>query len=83
MTKETAELITDYSGEIHEDYSGRGMYGETTTAVVLDSENDFYKAIAGIFNDCMLDSNMHDADLIIQYLKNVKMDNLGTGIIIY
>jgi hypothetical protein len=83
MTTQTAELFTDYNGEIHEGYSGRNMYGEDTTGVVFDSERDFYKTIAEIFQNCMEDNNSADADLTIQYLKNVRTDSMGQRIIYY
>lgn len=83
MTTQTAELFTNYKGDIHEGYSGRGMYGKETTGVEFDSEKDFYKTIAEIFQDCMDDDNKTDADLTIQFLKNVRIDNMGTGVIYY
>lgn len=42
MDRKTADLIIEAAGEIgvevelREDYSGRGMYGENTTAIVMD-----------------------------------------------
>jgi hypothetical protein len=45
MRLETAQALcaADNDGlTIHEDYSGRGMYGETTTGVVFDHQVDLY-----------------------------------------
>ena len=52
MEREIAELIVDFGIDLrlHEDYSGRCMYGSTTDGVV-GSESDFMNAIGEAFND--------------------------------
>lgn len=57
MTKEQAEFIvgalTDqgYAGEIREDYSGRNMFGKTTTGVVAESFFDIIGAVLAQISD--------------------------------
>lgn len=83
MKLETAELITQYGGEVRENYSGSGMYGEQTSGVIFDSEKDFYRSLAGIILDCVQDQNMEESALICEALKKLKTDNMGTSIIYY
>lgn len=82
MKHETAELLTDYKGEIREDYNG-SIYAPTTTAVFFDSEEDFYHALALSFNDCLQDNNYENGDLLVKLLKNINFDNMGKGIVVY
>ena len=50
MTQEFAELLNYYNDEIevYEGYSGRGMYGDTTTGVVCDGLNNILEAVSDI-----------------------------------
>jgi tRNA(Ile2) C34 agmatinyltransferase TiaS len=79
MLKKAAEIITNYSGEIYEDYSGRGMFGETTTAITFDSNLEFYEAIA----DVMVNEEQEQREMVADFLRNIQKDSLGNGIIIY
>ena len=83
MKLEAAELLCNYGGEIHEDYSGRGMYGKETTGIVFDDDKEFYKAIAGVMEDTIQDQNFTECELIVEALKSIRTDNMGTGIIFY
>lgn len=83
MKREAAELISDYGGEIRENYSGRGMYGKETAGVIFDDEKEFYKTVAEIVQMCIEDNNAEDCDLICDALRNMQIDNMGKGIIYY
>ena len=52
MEQQIAELIVGFGNDlrIHENYSGRGMYGSTTTGVT-GSHSDFMNAIGEAFNE--------------------------------
>ena len=92
MNKEIAEMIVGYSDDLslHEDYSGRGMYGKTTTAITCDSMNDLMEAIGECFYDMVLgamsDGNDYDetnAVELTKVLQNLRQDSLGMGYIFY
>lgn len=83
MTKEHAEFLVnalDYDGqegELYEDYSGRGMMGETTYGVVFPSESILFTAVM-----TYLKENPHLAETIPDFEK-IKSDNMGRDIIWY
>jgi len=79
MIKEAAKIITNYNGEIYEDYSGRGMFNETTTAITFDSMSDFNEAIA----DVMVAEDQNEREIVADFLRNYREDSLGKGIIVY
>jgi hypothetical protein len=56
------------SSTIAEGYSGRGMYGKTTTGLVINDSEDAFFTI-----QVMGDFGVHDA----------RTDNMGKGIIYY
>lgn len=78
MTRDAAEVITAYGGEIYENYSGRGMYGSETAGVVFDSEADFFEAIADL-----LENDEEDKEEVAKALRKLKTDNMGKSIIYY
>ena len=63
MRKTNAEAIVDYledkgiTAEVYQDYSGRGMYGTTTTAVVTKDPFDVARAMGALDID---DSDRRD-----------------------
>lgn len=65
------------------EYSGRGMMGETTWAVVADKLSDFCQALTHL--GFMLGENDETVAAIALTvdMSNVKMDNLGTDLIFY
>lgn len=81
MKREIAEYIADnFDGEIYENYSGRGMFGKTTTGVVLSKELDFFEFARVLIED--------DVDFlpkgVLEDLENrLKVDNLGMDLIYY
>jgi len=81
MSPEAAEIIANHSNDAHydDDYSGRGMYGETTSSVVFNRESNFYEAMAHI----MLNGDEDERTAVAKALFSLKMDNMGLGIVIY
>lgn len=84
MKENVANMLCGFGDlELHEDYSGRGMYGKTTFAVSGD-ESEFYDTLANsieaIYADDYPDVEMWElADL----LRHIKTDSLGRGTIFY
>jgi hypothetical protein len=92
MNKEIAEMLIDYGNDlsIHEDYSGRGMYGKTTTAITCDSKDDLMEAIGELFFEMILDAKDMGEDYdtikakeLKSVLTNLRQDSLGRGYIFY
>lgn len=84
MKRALAETIYahDQNGimDIRSDYSGRGMYGEETHAIVVERESDFHKALAA----CWIEDReiMDNEDFKINDF-NFSTDNMGSCIIFY
>lgn len=57
--------------ELREDYSGRGMYGKATAAVVIGSWTKFAAAVAQAAVDSL------DHDEVIADVEKAKWDNMG------
>lgn len=92
MNKEIAEMLIDYGNylSLHEDYSGRGMYGNTTTAITCDSKDDLMEAIGELFFEMILDAKDMGEDYdttkakeLKNVLTNLQQDSLGRGYIFY
>lgn len=79
MRQETAEALTESTGEIRDDYSGRGMYGKQTFGVVFDSQADFHKALV----DAAYIAGEQDDDDMRQELTGLTLDSMGLGIVVY
>lgn len=96
MNKEIAEMIVDHSNgdlELHEEYSGRGMYGKTTCAVSGD-HRDVMSSIAYVFelliNEALDATDDKDHEDILnrsqelsKFLGNMSTDSLGRQTIYY
>jgi len=82
MKAEAAELFSMY-GDVKENYSGRGMFGKSTYAVVFDSDVDFFKCISDLIVEFVEDQNMDDAQLLSETLKKIRIDDMGKRIIYY
>lgn len=68
---------------LREDYSGRGMYGETTAAIVADNIGEFMAGLArfcGDLDPCEQDSDIEETVLTVM---NLRTDNMGRGIVLY
>lgn len=83
MKKEAAELLSEYGGYLHEDYSGKDMYGETTTGIEYTTEGGFFIALASILKDSVQDQNIDNAQLLYDALWKLQIDNIGKDIIYY
>jgi hypothetical protein len=95
MKKEIAELLVDHGSlELHEEYSGRGMYGSTTTAVVgstpdlLNSICEAYKCLMEELNcdglkDGQIDEAFSKAKEIQNAVTQIRTDSLGYDTIFY
>lgn len=90
MKAETAQLLTqmaDDNGNIEcafrESYSGRGMYGKTTSAIVV---NRIPVAIylAALAVDYLETAGREDEiDAFLRDIKDLGWDSMGTYVIIY
>lgn len=74
-----------HPGEIRmvSDYSGRGMYGKTTTGVACDSWNDVLFAIGIIIEQDRLDTTSERNEFADALQGGFYHDQFGKGIIIY
>lgn len=78
---------------LHENYSGRGMYGKTTAGIVCDSDGDLLAAVAsavwnfagacGDPDEGGLDENDLSIDTIVLALRRTSQDSMGRSRIIY
>jgi hypothetical protein len=86
MTEEQAKFFEealDHDGvtpvEIRDDYSGRGMYGKTTYAVVVDSACDLIPSLlrhaAHNYVEVVAEGIFDDFEL--------RQDDMGLGIVLY
>lgn len=85
MTKEQAEFFKNAAEEVgleiemRDGYSGRGMYGKTTFAVVTDSLSDLIPALLchAAYNYVdVVENNLFDNFKLHQ-------DNMGLGVVLY
>lgn len=82
MREEVAALLTEDMGEVRDDYSGRGMYGESTYAVTYDSNSDFEAALLNAAFD--LGANgADDVEGLLADMRNLRKDSMGMGIVVY
>jgi len=87
MKLEHAELLADELGmlievELRENYSGRGMYGENTSGIVVDSMNEFLRGL-GEYLKTADESDLDKIKEIGAAIKRIKTDSMGYSIIIY
>lgn len=83
MTEELANALTDYipDSDVYENYSGRGMFGETTTGIVCN-KSEFYNGIGGFLET----AEEFDIELINEVgtmFKNLRTDSMGLSMIFY
>lgn len=88
MLLRVAHNLRDYSGqsleiEVNPSYSGRGMFGKTTAAIVCDSRNDFYQAIAICSNILTLREKDDEFDELFEELALIREDSLGNQCLFY
>jgi len=91
MKKELAERIVeilrefDDRAEIYEDYSGRGMFGRTTTGVVFSNYTALMQALYCLGHDIAeecVDDDTEYYDTLAEIGK-FRFDNLGLDYIVY
>jgi hypothetical protein len=83
MTKNQAtELATVVDGEVRDDYSGRGMFGNTCYGVVVDSLDDLIDGLADFIHDIEYRRNA-DPQVVGEALKKLRMDEMGLQKILY
>lgn len=90
MKAEIAECILDHASgdlELRTDYSGRGMYGETTVALV-GSREDFNEACANFLanaheDDVPEDQLQEELEGVKDILVNARVDNMGLQFVFY
>lgn len=85
-------------GELYKEYSGRDMFGDTTTGIVCDSVSDLYEVVFGfIYSETnnMLNGDLDnpirvylDEIIDIKMLANglkegVRWDNMDHSVIVY
>ena len=87
MTNELAKML-DVSGaevgvdfEVIGNYSGRGMMGDQTAAVVVGSWTDMLAVVANLGGNVA--ARHGGCDHLVSELQNLRMDNLGRQVVIY
>jgi hypothetical protein len=86
MKSDTAKLLsTDGLGEMTSTYSGRGMNGETTHAVVFEHRCDYEGALLNAAFDLGARASLGTLDVeeILSDLRNLGTDSMGMGIVVY
>jgi hypothetical protein len=87
MKLEHAEILRDELSmlieiEVYEEYSGRGMFGDTTSGVVVDSLSEFISAIGDYLSSADADE-IDTVRAIGSAVKNISTDSMGMSVIIY
>lgn len=87
MKQESAERLADHlpDVEIYEDYSGRGMYGKTTTGIVVPSLLGVMHALGQSVEYLTKDKDFNELELLAKAMQDMRStDNMGRDrIIIY
>ena len=86
MKMKTARLLTEESGSIYEEYSGRGMYGHCTTGATFEDSNELDQALLAAAYECgqqAADDADIDAEDVLAELGNLRRDSMGLGVIVY
>jgi hypothetical protein len=64
---------------LHEDYSGRDMFGKTTAAVVVPDQRSLLLAVASYAAAC----GTMSADGLIDAIPDFRFDDLGRDLVVY
>lgn len=85
MDARFAEALQDAGLEMREDYSGRGMMGETTAAVEADSFTDVLRAAVDVAGDVVKSPDCYEFnyDDFYKAMKKLRYDQMGRGLIFY
>ena len=76
MELRAAKILANYGGKVHSDYSGRGMYGMSTAAVVTDD-------IMGLIANVIRNEDQEERDLVADAIDHMREDNMGLSMIYY
>lgn len=83
MTKKEAQGIAEITnGEIRDDYSGRGMNGETCYGVVVDSLDDLLEGLGGYIKE-FPHGGPTNPNHVGEALQRLQMDEMGLQKILY
>jgi hypothetical protein len=83
MTKnEATELAKVVDGEVRDDYSGRGMFGNACYGVVVDSLDDLFDGLADYIHDIKYECS-EDPEMVGEALKKLRIDEMGLQKILY
>ena len=95
MTKEMAEFLKEASEnagnecDIREDYSGRGMYGRETYAIVVNSETHLISDLVQYMAESVCDTNEGEENQgwcggqIPDSDGGLRVDSMGRDVVIY
>lgn len=90
MKKRVADILKNYEHcEVIDDYSGRGMFGKQTYAIVYDSKEEFYMALSEAIedeNDSEVIEDENDSKDFYEltgFLAEHSIDSIGKRIIVY
>ena len=88
MNAERAELLADTLGgridiEVMSEYSGRGMYGEQTSGVVVDSMAEFLSALGTYLSNADCQDEAETIREIGEAIRDLNVDSMGMSIILY
>jgi hypothetical protein len=83
MTQKQAELLQNLNPDfdLHDDYSGRGMFGKSTYGIVVQSLSDFFNTIGDYIQDYA--DETEEIILLGEILSYLKWDNMGLEMIVY
>lgn len=80
--KKLVELAEDhgYDMELHENYSGRGMYGRETAGITMPCFGDFASFLFNAAHDL---ARMQQEGEIEEELGSLSQDSMGLDVIVY
>lgn len=70
----------EYDIELYEEYSGRNMYGKTTTAIVIGTLLNLIPLVGQTVFEI---NDKNEAQKFIDDLENLRSDQLGQNTIVY
>jgi hypothetical protein len=87
MKLESAELLVEVLEgfipiDLYEDYSGRGMYGKTTSGVTVNGLTEFMNGIGYFLQSCG-EEDAEQVRALGEALTGLTSDHMGYDIIIY
>lgn len=87
MKLESAELLVNHllDADVHEEYSGRGMYGSTTTGIVVPSVLSIISRLGRVLEDMAKRGETNDIVELSKAMQDVhSTDDMGRySVIIY